>query len=1237
MNGSIQLIFEGIVSGKIDQKTGIQLLNALKKENNSQRDIAIIGVSAKLPGVETIEGFWQTICNGFDCIGEFPGLRKKDADDYLQYSKGTTKVKYSMGAYLKEIDKFDYEFFRISPKEASLMSPNQRLFLETAFETIEDAGYGGDRLAGTKTGVYTGFNSDEFYDYKGFILQYEPSSISAGFPGNFTPLIANRISYILDLKGPSIIIDSGCSSSLVAVHLACRAIRNGECDLAIAGSVRINLLRPENQLQTGMEAADGRAKTFDDSSDGTGSGEGVIVFLLKSLSKAIEDRDNIYAVIKGSAVNQDGSSIGITAPNVLAQEEVIVGAWEDAQINPETIQYIEAHGTGTILGDPIEVDGIKRAFKRYTDKKQFCAVGSIKTNIGHLDHAAGMAGLLKAVLALKNKILLPTLNFNRPNRKIDFTETAVYVNDSLLEWEKEEFPRRCGVSSFGLGGTNCHMVLEESPAIFGGIKKREGYNIFTISAKSKESLNRLIDKYKYYIINNKEDLNDICYTANTGRGHYNYRLAFVVNDIEEFKNKILSLNNEELDKNNKLSIYYGQHKGTFSDRSSVKGFEIDEYQARRIDDEAEAKVLEYLENKNDDGKILNKLCQLYVLGANIKWSILYKNQLRRKVSIPFYQFQRKRCWVVPPAEYKSTQFTESITKTLEMPSKKINLLLEGREYNQYSETERTVGEIWSRILGFNEINIFDNFYELGGDSLIATRIIHAIGKELGITLEISDFFNNLNINSLSNCIDKIYLERGRHQYIIPDIYKVDEQGYYPLSSAQKRFYILNQIEKEAIQYNEPATIKINGRIDKVKLENAIKQIIKRQGSLRTSFEIYEGNLVQHIHQNVEFKVNYIDACETRIDDLIKDFIKPFDLTKAPILRIMLISINEDKHFLVFDTNHIISDAKSMQILLQEFISIYKGDQLPDLELQYKDFTVWQNNLFESDFIKEQESYWLSMFSDGIPILNILTDYPRSTKRSFEGESYNFEIRNTLFEDIKRLVKKSGTSEFMILLTSFYILISKYTLQEDMVFGTPIAGRKDDKLENIIGVFINTLPLRNKPSGSKTVNEFLEEVKINSLNSYKNQDYQFDKLVDKLVDLHLIERVPNRNPIFDIFFSMHNFDITNINVDNLTFTPFDLNKKYVDFDFSNKSCKFDLHLDIIEASDKLKLNFQYSKELFSNETILRLAKAYLKIIEVIIQDTEIQIKDIEILDDEEKHRLESKVIETEKEIINAFKF
>lgn len=614
-------------------------------EELSSNDIAIIGIAVKLPKSNSIEEFWKVLRDGVDCIGEIPDSRKPDIIDALNIMNiPLDSLDQSRAALLDEVDKFDYNFFKLSPKESSLMDPNQRLFLETAWEAIEDSGYGGEKLKGSRTGVFLGFNSDS--EYKKLVSKVEPSCISMALPGNVKPIVASRLSYLMDFKGPSMIVDTTCSSSLVAVHLAVRSIRSGECDMAVVGGVQLHLM-PVRETKIGVESSNWRAKTFDASSDGTGTGEGVIAMIIKPLWKAQKDRDNVYAIIKGSSINHDGNSNGLTAPNAAAQADVIVRGWEDAGVNPETITYIEAHGTGTKLGDPIEIDGIQKAFTRFTDRKQFCAIGAVKTNIGHLDSSSGIVGLLKAVLSLKYKELVPSLHFKRPNPRIDFEDSPVYVNDKLSKWITDGFPRRCGVSSFGLSGTNCHVILEEAPEI--SEVRGDGdssLQVLTLSARSESVLKHLINKYKAFLNTNRDiDMGDLCYTANTGRAHFPYRMAIIFQSREELMRKIKHIEFEGFENIKEQNIYYSEIIKDYAHDKNAMAEEISGSESYGKANSINSLIEQFIEANSKDLKMLQEICIGYAKGAQIDWERIYSGERRRRVRIPTYPFERKRCWI----------------------------------------------------------------------------------------------------------------------------------------------------------------------------------------------------------------------------------------------------------------------------------------------------------------------------------------------------------------------------------------------------------------------------------------------------------------------------------------------------------------------------------------------------------------------------------------------------------------
>ena len=501
--------------------TNNQPLTTSNQQPSTNQPIAIIGIGCRFPGANNPEEFWTLLSQGKNAI-----------------SKSDRFTEPHYGGFIDDVDKFDPQFFGITPRETRRMDPQQRLLLEVSWSALENGAIAPSSLANTATGVFIGISSSDYHQLQHY---YSTELDAYAGTGNAHSIAANRLSYTLDLRGPSIGIDTACSSSLVAVHLACQSLRNGESDLAIAGGVNL-ILSPE-LTQTfslaGMIAADGRCKTFDADADGYVRGEGCGVVILKPLDAAKRDGDNILAVVKGSAVNQDGRSNGLTAPNSLAQQEVIRSAIANAGLKPQDISYIEAHGTGTKLGDPIEVNALKATI----GGDETCYLSSVKTNIGHLEAAAGIAGLIKTVLCLQKETIPPHLNFNRLNPHIDLADTPLTIPTQLKEWKDR--PRVAGISSFGFGGTNAHVIvgditIVETRYIASLPKNNRPLHLLTLSAKNEPALQDLVARYQNYLYHSDVSLADLCYTASVGRNHFNHRLAVTAQSSAQLQKQLSS-------------------------------------------------------------------------------------------------------------------------------------------------------------------------------------------------------------------------------------------------------------------------------------------------------------------------------------------------------------------------------------------------------------------------------------------------------------------------------------------------------------------------------------------------------------------------------------------------------------------------------------------------------------------------------------------------------------------------
>lgn len=630
-----------------DNKTTNEGFKKNNKEESSREPIAIIGISGRFPKARTLKELWSNLQAGRDCITDIPeerwsleGFYEPDSDEAVLNGKSYCK----WGGFIDDFARFDAQFFNISPREAINMDPQERIFMESCWGALEDAGYTREQLktqSGGKVGVFAGITKN------GYNL-YGPELWEQGermFPYTSFGSIANRVSYFLDINGPSMPVDTMCSSSLTAVHEACRHISTGECEMAFVGGVNL-YLHPSGYnwlCSQRMLSVDGRCKSFGKGGNGFVPGEGVCAVLLKKLSRAVEDRDHVYAVIKSTSINHGGKTNGYTVPNPVLQGELIRDALHKAGVNADDVSYIEAHGTGTELGDPIEITGLTQAFRKDTRNTGFCAIGSIKSNIGHLEAAAGIAGLAKVVLQMKHGRIAPSLFTKELNPNINFDRTPFVVCKELIEWKRplrdingknEEVPRIAGVSSFGAGGSNAHVVLEEYIAENREASYESGVYknplIIVLSAKNerclKLSARQLLNSVREGEYTDR-DLIDMAYTLQSGREPMEERLGFAVGSLKELEDKLEGFVNDNAGQGD---IYRGRavkNKGTsdYLNPNSEMTCRIDEYISK--------------------GKT-ELLAELWVKGVFIDWSSLYTGLKPVRISLPTYPFAGEKYWPV---------------------------------------------------------------------------------------------------------------------------------------------------------------------------------------------------------------------------------------------------------------------------------------------------------------------------------------------------------------------------------------------------------------------------------------------------------------------------------------------------------------------------------------------------------------------------------------------------------------
>ncbi|TCS93647.1 SDR family NAD(P)-dependent oxidoreductase [Hazenella coriacea] len=774
----------------------------LKEKEEQDLDIAIIGVSGRYPQADNIHEFWNNLRAGKDCITEIPSDRW-DHSLYFDTDKNKPGKTYSKwGGFMNDVDQFDPQFFHISPREAEIMDPQERLFLQCVYETLEDGGYTRDNLVlpkeddlashdlGGHVGVYVGVMYEEYQLYgaqeqilgRPLVLTGNPSSI------------ANRVSYYFNFHGPSIALDTMCSSSLTAIHLACQSLQNGECQVAIAGGVNVSI-HPNKYLMLGQGkfmSSKGRCESFGMGGDGYVPGEGVGAVLLKPLSKAISDGDQIYGVIKGTAMNHGGKTNGYSVPNPIAQADVIRKSLKKAGVDPRTISYIEAHGTGTSLGDPIEITGLMKVFNEQTQDKQFCAIGSAKSNIGHCESAAGIAGLTKVLLQMKYGQLVPSLHSNVLNPNIDFINTPFIVQQKLEEWKRpmievngevKEYPRIAGISSFGAGGVNAHVVIEEyipkaeaEDFAYPSVSTHQNPVIIVLSAKNEERLQERVKGLLTAIGERRysdTDLPSMAFTLQVGREAMEERLALTTKSITELEEKLKDFveGKEGIE-----DLYRGQVK---RNKDTLAVFAEDEDMAKTID----AWI--------SKGKYA-KLLGLWVKGLSLDWNRLYPDSKPRRISLPTYPFIKERYWfrenskkagsriineaieigIKQPIAIKqsmdvalekpthislqslsdeSISMNQSLEETQHsIPSGLTNVQPFGSMEELHEELTTSLAEVL--YMEASDIDVDEKFIDIGMDSITGLEWIKAINKQYGTSIMVTKVYDYPTIRDFAKLL-----------------------------------------------------------------------------------------------------------------------------------------------------------------------------------------------------------------------------------------------------------------------------------------------------------------------------------------------------------------------------------------------------------------------------------------------------------------------------------------------------
>jgi len=785
----------------------------------------------------------------------------------------------------------------------------------------------------------------------------------------------------------------------------------------------------------------------------------------------------------------------------------------------------------------------------------------------------------------------PTYFYNLQNQEININNNDLKVryiifggealNPTLLQPWNQKYPNTALINMYGITETTVHVTFKKlAPEDLLIPSSNIGTPIPTLHVL-------ILDKNKNLLPFGTEGE---MYVLGDGvfKGYLNRE------DLN--KEKLLYLNqysNMPVYKSADSAIMYTngdlEYKGRIDTQVKIRGFRIELGEIEHKISEL-SNIEKCIVCKKTDISGRDLLCAYYIKNGPVNIQVLRK--LLSK-DLPNYMIPQYFIEI----DYIPININGKIDlKALPLP----NVISEEEVLDPKTDTEKTIYQTYKSILGIDNFSMNDSFYDLGGDSLSAITISSKLSSTLNVEITVKDILNIPILKNLSEYVST--LSEAKNIYTIT---KDEKQEYYPLSSAQKRIYYASGVDHNSTIYNIAGGVVLNKNLDINKLQKCFNVLIKRHSVLRACFEIKGNDIVQIIKDKIDFKLELDDS--NNIKDAYSTFVKPFNLSIAPLFRAKITKLEDKKMLILIDMHHIISDGTSLSILLQELCALYNDNELPEKQIDYTDFTLWEKKQLENDKFKITKEYWLNQFKDEIPLLNMPTTNPRPSVQSFEGSNYHTLLSKDIFDKINKVAKDLNITPYMLMLSCYYILLSKYTSQDDIVVGTPIVGRELPELSNMLGMFVNTLALRNKIDSSLSFKEFSRVIKENCLNSFKNQSYPFDMLVK---DLN-INRDISRNPLFDVMFVYQNNGYPEINFK-------DTKAEY--FIPDNNVSKFDLSLEVMPVDNECSLRFEYCTKLFDKEFIQKLSSHYINILNTILDNNEIKIVDIDMLSEEERNQI-----------------
>ncbi|GAA3437546.1 condensation domain-containing protein [Kutzneria kofuensis] len=1201
----------------------------------AQEAIAIIGVALRLPDAHTLDELHENLTAGRDSV-------RAPAEDRVRHAGGVPGAAYVPLGYLDRVDLFDHQFFGLSLAEAQAMDPHQRLGLHLVHEAVENAGYAPGRLRGSATAVIVAAPNRAYASgYQGD----DPNQILGSLPA----AMAARIAYLFDFAGPALVVDTACSGSLAAVALAVEKLRAGRADLAVAGGVALETvlhLDEDDDPLLGVMSQVGVCRPFDAAADGTTGGEGGGFVLLKRLSEALADGDHVHAVLRGVAVNHNGAgATSMSAPSARAQAAAIRAAWQDAGVSAAEIGYVECHGSGTPLGDVVEADGLHQAFDR-----QLPPVGAVKGNFGHLDHAAGMAGLFKVLAGFRHSALYPTVHYDTPN---PLFPQPIPVQTVSEPWRGA--PLRAGLSSFGLTGTNVHAVLEQAPArqatVDDGMPR-----LVTVSARTPTALERYAVRLAAFLDETDHGLAEVAFALNAGRDDHAYRWAFTVHSTKELAEALREAEvPEPVREAPAVLLFSGDTEiddATWADLAAQ--FPVDPALAGTLlrqralygllglpdarlvgsghgnlavrlirgkitEAEALERSAEPSTPVNHEG--LRRAARGFVAEGAVVLEMGADGALSRGIAelapeLPvvrllsgdgllaalgrLYELGVTLQWNTKARRIEAPTYPFEPVSCWHAPVEPVDTVAQPAS----SDVTESVAGLWAKALKAPDVRADSDYFALGGTSIAGIGLLREIESRFGARLTFADLYANRTVGELAALIEQ---RAGiAEDWTVP---LVSRAGRLPLSINQEQLWYIDQLTPGTALYNIPTEVRYGGPLDRAALQAAFADLVERHEIMHSRIALGADGRPEVLLDAPRPALRVVDLSaepERLAEHAEAEGVRGFDLAAGPLVRAVLYALSDVDHLLVVTWHHIAFDGWTPRIFLRDLSEFYRArltgqpPELPELPIQYVDFAAWQRNWLDAERMGRGLAYWRSQLA-GLRPRELPLDRPRPEVESHAGALLEFTLPREQAVALREFSRQEGVTTFVTMMAVMDALMHLWAGHRDVVVGAATSGRTNPATHELIGYFNNLLPFRTTVDGAESFRQLVRRCAATVTGVLDHEEIPFGAIV---ADLHP-RRDASRHPVFTVAYTHQNTEAHPAELAGLTASAGDEGG----FGIAPGTAKLDLTIGLSDQDGgPMRGYLEYATDLFDEPHMRRVVALYTEIVAKAMADPDRRLAD-----------------------------